>query len=99
MRYKDLEAWLDSNVTRDMLSLLAEHREASYRLITDSMLEGNSLKDIDLTLIAEYRGQVNAFDLLLNTKDFLREKVDPLTIEVKEGIYEEVNSVRGQFNS
>lgn len=76
MRRKDFDRWLEDSTTREMLELIKEHRDASYRMVTDAMLYVSSLKDVDMCLVAEYRGQVHAFDQIIDTEEFLREKLE-----------------------
>lgn len=95
MRKKDLELYLNNPITKDLLELLKEHRDASFTMISDVMIGVPSLADLDLCKIAEYRGQVNTFDRVLDLEDFLSERLE----ETKEVKHEEDDSIRSEFNN
>ena len=76
IRNKDLCKWLEEPLTQVFLELVKEHREASYRLITEGMIGSNSLKDLDMYSIAQHKGQVNAFDIILSLEEFMSELVE-----------------------
>lgn len=76
IRPKDLEDFLSSPVTKELVSLIQEHRDASRELITDTMVNVQSVGDVDLYLISQYQGQVRAFDVLLDIENFLSERVE-----------------------
>lgn len=88
MRKKDLEMYLNNVCTKDLLELIQEHRDASFKMVTESMMNINSVRDIDLCKIAEYRGQVQALDLILDLEEFLSERLD------KEVRHEDIDSIR-----
>lgn len=76
MRQQDLNEWLELKETREILELIKEHREAPYKMITEALLNVTSIKDIDLTKIAEFRGQVQALDAVLDIEMFTREIIE-----------------------
>lgn len=76
IRPKDLQEWLEHPVTREYRELLVEHREASYKMVTEFLINSPSLGNIDLSKVAEFRGQVYTFDSLLDLRHFLLERVE-----------------------
>ena len=92
MKPAQVEEWLNHPVTKEYIELMKEHRQASRDYIALAMQESASVKDIDLFQIAEYRGQIFTFDLVLDVETFLDEK-----IERKEN--EKAYTVGSEFNS
>jgi tRNA isopentenyl-2-thiomethyl-A-37 hydroxylase MiaE len=92
MKLAQLEEWANHPVTKEYVALMKEHRQASRDYIALAMQESASVRDIDLFQIAEYRGQIYTFDLVLDVETFLDEK-----IERKDN--EKFNTIGSEFNS
>lgn len=82
MRRKDLEEFLNNSVTVELLELIKEHRNASFEYINLAALNVVSLQDLDLCKLSQYKGQVHAFDQILDLKEFLSEKLEKPKDEV-----------------
>ncbi len=78
----DYEDWIDSPVTKALMELIREHRQASYLMVTEQMINEPSLKDIDMCMVAQFRGQVQTFDRLLDINEFLEERLELPKTEV-----------------
>src|SRR5579859_7279710 len=74
-RIKDLEQWLNSPVTKDLLELIQEHRDACRDAITGVFLN-QKISTIDLNEISQLKGQLLAMDIMIGIQDFLKEKTE-----------------------
>lgn len=73
---KEFKKWMENRVTREYLELIQIHRDAMDKLLTNSIKYANKLKDLDLNELDQYRGQMFAMDLVLDTELFLSEKLE-----------------------
>lgn len=91
---KQFHNWLEDPVTIEFFKLLIEHRDANKQAVTESFFSVTSIADIDLTKVAEFRGQYNACEIILDIDRFLQEKLkieevrdDTRTEESEENVY------------
>ncbi len=63
-------------MTRELLNLLSEHKDAAKEVISECMMGANSVQDVDLFKIAQYKGQIHALEEVIDLEDFLREKLE-----------------------
>lgn len=70
------ETFLNDPVTKDLFDLIREHRDASHQALTETMINAPSLANVDMCILAEYKGQVQAFNLLLDIQNFLEDRLE-----------------------
>lgn len=68
--------WVSHPVTQKMLEILTEHKEANRTLINDSVVYGPSISQLDLHVISQIRGQILAFEEILNIKEYLMDSIE-----------------------
>jgi hypothetical protein len=73
---KDLEEWCNNGVTKEIVELIQERRNASSESLIGTVLNSYSLKDVDLCELSQYRGQIYALDLILDIEEFVRHKLE-----------------------
>lgn len=76
-----MQEFLVSPIFLEIQELIKEHRDATYSLITDSMINCFSVEEIDMYKIAQYKGQIHTLDMLLDIEDFLIERLEVKPIE------------------
>lgn len=63
--------WLDHPMTQLVFRVLQDHRDSSEKMIMELMMNSRSVADVDLHQCSQLKGQVFAFDEVLNIHDFL----------------------------
>ena len=95
LQIKEIQGWLNDPVTKQFMLLVQEHKNANEAVVAKSALGCKSLADLDLCELAEYRGQYQAFEQILDINFFLNE----VTIQPKEVDNEEVDSTGSEFDN
>lgn len=78
--------WLNHPVTEEMLRLLQRHQKANKDDLMERMVYGSALNEESLQLLAQLKGQILAFDQLVNIKEFLIELVEEHPEDTKDEI-------------
>lgn len=63
-------------MTQEVLHQIRERRDKDKQGLNDYLFNTGSLKDIDLTMLAECRGQVYALELVLDIEKLLEDKIE-----------------------
>ncbi len=95
IRQKDLDEWLNSQVTIQLLEALQERRKDTFEYINLAALSINDIKKLDLHEISKFKGSVQILDEILDLEEFLRDRIE-LPKEVKD---EEAYSTRRESDS
>ncbi len=76
-QFKQLEvdSWIHNPLTQEFLRLIEEHRDAAKELVSESTLNIRSLQELDLYQVAEYRGNYNTLNFILNIREFLEDNI------------------------
>ena len=81
LHQKEVDEWKNSPVSKALFNILKLEAMISKEAIYHTLSNTNKFRDIDLEELAEFRGQANALERVLNIELFLR---DVIKIEVKD---------------
>lgn len=76
----DVLIWEDSKVTQAFFKRLKEIRDANYHDLQETILTSRSLKDVDLYLLAQLKGQIHTLDMILDLKSFFEQAAEEAEI-------------------
>lgn len=65
--------WLGHPVTQEMLNIVKDFRNANKEELDSQIINGPSISHLDLHLLSQLKGQILAFDEILNIKETLFE--------------------------
>lgn len=68
-----LTAWIKNPITQEMLRITEEHLNTNRKYMTDLVINGPSLGQQDLHVLSQIKGQILAFETVLDTKEYLIE--------------------------
>lgn len=93
IREKDLVVWLEHPITRTLLALIKEHRDACLEIIDLKVLNTEPISTLDIADLAQFRGQYFSLDKIYEIREFLEE-----TLEERKDVDEETNSIGPKLN-
>jgi hypothetical protein len=67
---------MEHPVTKKMMEILQDHRDSNQNSVTEILLGGPSLSKIDLHVVSQIKGQILAFNEMLNIKTYLIEAIE-----------------------
>jgi len=68
-----ITAWISHPITQKMLALVKDRLEADREHITGLVINGPSIDKLDLHIVSQLKGQILAYEAVIDTKDFLME--------------------------
>lgn len=76
IRLKDLENWLENPVTHIFHELVAEHCRAKEEWMFQIIRDSKNWKDVDQDEMQITKGEVRAFSVLEDLRQFMIERLD-----------------------
>lgn len=68
--------WINHPITHEMLRITEEHLNGCTMTLSETIVNGPSLTNIDLHRLSQLKGQILAFREVLDTKEYLIELVE-----------------------
>lgn len=78
-----INQWLSDPVTQEMLRLIREHCESNRTDLSNRVLYGTTIDPIQMQDLAQLKGQVLAFEKMLNIKEALLDLSEDYPLEEK----------------
>ena len=76
IRLKDFQHWLENPVTRELQQIIESHIVATKTYVAEIMFNCSEISKVDLTEIAEYRGNLKTLEFIQDLKSFLSERLE-----------------------